>query len=113
MECFAAQGLDVLPALSGERGPSPLKPILASLPDAAAKLLAGNSIHVPSFLCWMVFVLGHCRRRSEITGSPSAFPQTPTAEVDATNRDDTAEQVFCGLNSDRDQSIRRRAVLRL
>ncbi|CAE7776435.1 unnamed protein product [Symbiodinium sp. CCMP2592] len=110
LECFAAQGLDMFPSLSGDRGPSPLKPILASLPDPAAKLLVGNSIHVPSFLCWMVFVLGNCCRRSEITGPPSAFPQSSTAEDDATNHDEPSEQVF---GSDREQSSRRRAVLRL
>ena len=82
MEYFQAQGLDAVPCLAGERGLSPLCPLLKKL----ARFLAGNAIHVPTMLCWMLFVFSHCRRRSELSRlcrAPSAAEASESKDGDA------------------------------
>ena len=54
-EYFQAQGLDMLPNLCGARGLSPLAPILSKIAEHDARFMAGNSLHVPTYLCWMLF----------------------------------------------------------
>ena len=109
LECFSAQGLDVFPALAGARGLTPLLPVLESLSDIDARFLAGNSLHVPSYICWMLFVFGHCRRRSELSKLPGRMtvPEQP---------DDDESEACHGASMTQasdDVPPRRRAVLRL
>ena len=82
MEYFAAQGLDTYEELSGKRGLTPLLPILQALSDKDSRFLAGNAIHMPSYVCWMLYVLSHCRRRSDLTPMCAALPQAAKRSQD-------------------------------
>ena len=66
-ELLAAQGIDAMPDLSGQRQPSELGLLLQQLGDRDLKALLGNSIHVPSYASWFLYyVLSNCMRRGRV-----------------------------------------------
>ena len=66
-ELLSAQGKEAMPDLCGQRKPSELGLILQELGDRNLKSLLGNSVHVPSYAAWFLYVLSNCMRREELT----------------------------------------------
>ena len=69
-EYLSAQGVDMYADLSGDRGISPLRDVFNSVTDTEACFLAGNSLHVPTYLCFMIYVLGNLRPRADFIRMP-------------------------------------------
>ena len=83
LETLAAQGIDVLPVLSGDRGVSPLGHILASLAVREQKQLAGNMMHIPTFAKWMMYVMGNTIRTTDAYRLSSPMPPAGDESVAA------------------------------
>ena len=66
IELLAAQGIDTLPSLQGNRKPSQLGMLLQKLEDRSVKSLLGNSIHVPSYAAWFLYILSNCSRKEQV-----------------------------------------------
>ena len=64
-ECFSSMGVDVYPELIGMRDASPLWCELRKLSHRNCEILAGNSLHIPSALAWMLYIWANCVRRSD------------------------------------------------
>ena len=89
-ECLAAQGLDMYPTQWGDRGSSPLRDLFRDFDEKHVLFMAGNSIHVPTFLCFMLYILGNIERRDDLSKLPH-----PVAAASSSRHavDDADEQV--------------------
>ena len=92
-ELFLALGLDVFPAVSNNRGASPMLDPLRSLSIRQQKVLAGNSMHIPMMSYWILYVLSNCVRVDELSKMSKWTP--PMAEgpgPGAASLDEATEQ---------------------
>ena len=74
-ECFSAMGVDWYPRLSGTRACSQLKDHLQMLSRADQRFLAGNSIHIPSAMAWMLYIWCNCAFRSDFECIPAVLAE--------------------------------------
>ena len=86
-ELFSAQGLDVYPGLSGQRGVSPLKGLVHSMSTQSANKLLGNTMHIPMYALWVFYVLANIMPADDM--SVHAAP----AELPADDDDDGGDAV--------------------
>jgi hypothetical protein len=63
-------GLDVRDHAGKGRPISPVFKIMSGLKVGQQQLLRGNSMHIPSISMWLVYVLSHCVRRSDLQMLP-------------------------------------------
>jgi hypothetical protein len=69
-ESWSALGLDVRDHAGKGRPISPVFKIMSGLKVGQQQLLRGNSMHIPSISMWLVYVLSHCVRRSDLQMLP-------------------------------------------
>jgi hypothetical protein len=62
-ELLGAFGVDAYAELGGERGVSPLAGLISRFGIRTQRTLIGNSIHLPTFMAWFLFVMAHTVRR--------------------------------------------------
>jgi hypothetical protein len=62
-ELLGAFGVDAYAELGGERGVSPLTGLVGRFGIRTQRTLIGNSIHLPTFMAWFLFVMAHTVRR--------------------------------------------------
>jgi len=98
-EEFSAQGVDMYERLAGGRGISPMAALFDRYEDRHQQELNGNAIHVPSFVAWMFFVLGHIvpvedfhRIAPAITDADADLDDGGEEEVEASHAEEDQEE---------------------